>query len=241
MDVARFKEKLANGRMSRREMLRTLASVGVVPVVMPLAPGASEAASDDHPLMFTWGGYDDANFMQAYVDKYGEPPRFSLFGDEEEAFQKMRSGFEPDLMYPCYSKVRIWHDAGLLAPVEVDRLTNWPDVLEPLKTLPGSDIGGNISVYQGDTRPRVVGNLHSDQIYLRELLPVSEPETVFQTDPRVIPDYNLPVERLREIDGELHFTGKRLRTLTDEFQPNPIESRSDLPVGTDNSLKHPSL
>ena len=142
MDVARFKKKLASGRMSRREMLCSLASVGVVPVVMPLVPGAAQAASDDHPMMFTWGGYDDASFMQAYVDKYGETPRFSLFGDEEEAFQKMRSGFEPDLMYPCYSKVRIWHDAGLLAPVEVDRLTNWPDVLEPLKTLPGSDIDG---------------------------------------------------------------------------------------------------
>ena len=142
MDVAGFKDKLAGGRMSRREMLRTLASVGVVPVVMPLLPRAGEAASDDHPMMFTWGGYDDANFMQAYVDKYGETPRFSLFGDEEEAFQKMRAGFEPDLMYPCYSKVKIWHDAGLLAPVEVDRLSNWPDVLEALKNLPGSEIDG---------------------------------------------------------------------------------------------------
>jgi uncharacterized protein involved in outer membrane biogenesis len=28
----------------------------------------------------------------------------------------------------------------------------------------------------------------------------------------VIPDYDLPIERIREIDGELHFTGKRLRT-----------------------------
>ena len=142
MDVALFRERLARGQVSRRQILRTFASVGVVPVVMPLMPNAGHADPDDHPMMFTWGGYDDASFMQAYVEKYDETPRFSLFADEEEAFHKMRAGFEPDLMYPCYSRVKIWYDAGLLAPVEVDRLSNWPDVLAPLKNLPGSDIDG---------------------------------------------------------------------------------------------------
>ena len=142
MDIDEFKDGLKSRRYNRRQLLQGLASFGIVPMLMPLAPRDGRAASDEQPTMFTWSGYDDANFMQAYVAKYGETPRFSLFGDEEEAFQKMRAGFQPDLMYPCFSKVRIWHDAGLLAPIETERLSNWPDVLDALKVLPGSEIDG---------------------------------------------------------------------------------------------------
>ena len=86
-------------------------------------------------------------------------------------------------------------------------------VFDELKIASGSsDIGGHISVYQGEQRPRVVARLYSDHIYLRELLPVSETEPEPRAKHRVIPDYNLPIERMREIDGELHFKGKRLRT-----------------------------
>jgi uncharacterized protein involved in outer membrane biogenesis len=86
-------------------------------------------------------------------------------------------------------------------------------VFDELKITSGSsDIGGRISVYQGEQRQRVVANLNSEQIYLGELLPVSETEAEPKAEQRVIPDYNLPIERMREIDGELHFKGKRLRT-----------------------------
>ena len=74
-----------------------------------------------------------------------------------------------------------------------------------------TDIGGQISVYGQAPRPRLVADLHSEQIYLGELLPVSEVETGPDAA-RVIPDYTLPIDRLREIDGELRFSGKRLRT-----------------------------
>lgn len=120
-------------------------------------------------------------------------------------------GAEIDTLLPIFD---------LVLPLEgpyslTGHFTDLPDraVFDELHiTTGGSDIGGKISVYPGDPRPRLVANLHSDQIYLRELLPVSEPESTTDADPRVIPDYNLPVERMREIDGELHFTGKRLRT-----------------------------
>jgi uncharacterized protein involved in outer membrane biogenesis len=75
-----------------------------------------------------------------------------------------------------------------------------------------SDINGRISVYQGEPRPRLVADLYSEQMYLSKLIPVSETETAPGAESRVIPDYDLPVERLREMDGELSFRGKRLRT-----------------------------
>jgi len=69
-------------------------------------------------------------------------PRFTFFADEEEAFNKMRAGFEPDAMFPCSYKVPYWHEAGLLAPIDTSLLTNWPDILPALKEIPGTVIGG---------------------------------------------------------------------------------------------------
>ncbi len=87
------------------------------------------------------------------------------------------------------------------------------NVFDELKITTGSsDIGGHISVYQGEHRPRVKANLNSEQIYLSEFLPVSETEATPDAERRVFPDYDLPIEPMHQIDGELEFKGKRLRT-----------------------------
>ena len=88
---------------------------------------------------------------------------------------------------------------------------------DELKMAAGnSDIGGVIKVYNRELRPRVVARLDSGQIYLRDLLPVNEPEKATETG-NVMPDYDLPVEHLHEFDGELDFSGKRLRTAAGEL------------------------
>jgi len=121
------------------------------------------------------------------------------------------SGAKIDTLLPLFDLVLPLEGAYSLS----GHFADLPDrfVLDELKIRAGnSDIGGRISVYQGQPRPRVVANLKSEQIYLSKLLPVSEAEAAPGAEHRVIPDYNLPVERMREIDGELEFKGKRLRT-----------------------------
>jgi hypothetical protein len=63
----------------------------------------------------------------------------------------------------------------------------------------------------------VVAHLNSEQIYLSGLLPVTEKKTTPGAERRVIPDYNLPIEPMRAIDGELRFKAKRLRTATGDL------------------------
>jgi hypothetical protein len=85
-------------------------------------------------------------------------------------------------------------------------------VFDELKMAAGSsDISGVINVYTGELRPRVLARLDSGQIYLSDLLPVSEPEKATETG-NVIPDFDLPLAHLHEFDGELDFNGKHLRT-----------------------------
>ena len=54
----------------------------------------------------------------------------------------MRAGFKPDITMPCSYKIPQWRDAGLLAPIDTSRLSNWPDCLEAVKNVPGIVVNG---------------------------------------------------------------------------------------------------
>jgi uncharacterized protein involved in outer membrane biogenesis len=79
-------------------------------------------------------------------------------------------------------------------------------------TFGESDISGRVSVFRGNLRPIVEAYLYSKQINLGELLPARENESSVAKADRVIPEYDLPVERMRSIDGKLRFQGKQLQT-----------------------------
>jgi len=91
-------ELAAAGRMNRRQFLRHLASVGLAASTFPLVGRRARAAVD--LTHFTWAEYDNPAFHPKFVEKYGGSPEFSFFGEEEEALQKLRSGFTPDLAHP---------------------------------------------------------------------------------------------------------------------------------------------
>ncbi len=74
-----FADKLFEGKLTRREVAKALAGVGVGVAALPLVPGAAFAAKK-HPLLFEWSGYELPEFHQAYIDKHGVSPDFSFFG-----------------------------------------------------------------------------------------------------------------------------------------------------------------
>jgi uncharacterized protein involved in outer membrane biogenesis len=152
------------------------------------------------------------------VEVRGDNIRFEATGSVKRPFEATGfdiryalQGAEIETLLPLFNLI-----LTLEGPYSLTgHFADLPDrvVFDELKITSGnSDIGGRISVYQGKHRPRVVANLNSRQIYLGELLPVNETEVTPEAEHHVIPDYNLPIERMREIDGELHFKGKRLRT-----------------------------
>jgi putative spermidine/putrescine transport system substrate-binding protein/spermidine/putrescine transport system substrate-binding protein len=102
-----------------------------------LASVAPPAAAADNIVVFDWAGYEDPAFHPSYTEKFGGEPDFSFFGDEEEAFQKLRSGFTADLAHPCSQSVSKWRDAGLLEPLDTSKLASWNDVLPGIKAMKG--------------------------------------------------------------------------------------------------------
>lgn len=89
----------------------------------------SAAFSQDKGLtVFDWSGYETPEFHPAFTEKHGESPTFTFFGDEEEAFQKIRSGFKTDLAHPCSQSVVKWREAGLLQPLDTSKIKGWSDL-----------------------------------------------------------------------------------------------------------------
>jgi spermidine/putrescine transport system substrate-binding protein len=103
-------------------------------------PRPASAAQDLLVMDFT--GYEVPDLHRPYIKQYGTSPAFSLFGDGDEAFLKVRAGFRADLVHAGTFDVGRFRDAGLAQPWDTMRLRNWPDVLSIFKSAGGAQHGG---------------------------------------------------------------------------------------------------
>jgi len=142
MDKNEFEDQLFTRKISRRDLNRTLASVGVAMITLPLVSRSADAEGDDDPVVFAWEGYEDPGLHGSYLKKYSGSPNFTFFADEEAAFAKIRAGFKPDVSMPCSYKVARWRDAGILAPIDTSRLSNWSDIIPSLQNVTGTVVDG---------------------------------------------------------------------------------------------------
>lgn len=85
-------------------------------------------AADPQLTVFDWAGFEVDGLFADYVAKHGAPPTFALFGDDDEAFQKVASGFKVDAVHPCSQMVSKYRDAGLIEPWDESRLTALADI-----------------------------------------------------------------------------------------------------------------
>ena len=91
------------------------------------------SAADSQLVILDWAGYDDPEFSRPYAEMHGDAPTYSLFGEEEEAFNKLRTGFAADISHPCSQSVSKWKDAGIIEPIDTTRIDRWDDANETIK------------------------------------------------------------------------------------------------------------
>jgi spermidine/putrescine-binding protein len=142
MDHAETIELLKSGKLTRRQMTKLLASVGVGLAASSLMPRQAAAESVDLTLL-EWNGYEYESFHPEYNAKYGGQPEVTFFAATEDAFQKMRAGFRCDLVHPCTGEVNMFKDAGLIKPLETDRIPRWGEIIPYLLTVKGVEIDGD--------------------------------------------------------------------------------------------------
>lgn len=103
-----------------------------------IAMAAAATAQDADLLVFDYPGFEDPAFHSTYIEKHGTSPTFSFFGDEEEAFQKLRSGFEADVTHICAGSVSKWTESGIIEPWDTSRI---PEYANLDANLTGTDVG----------------------------------------------------------------------------------------------------
>ncbi|MEM1301643.1 MAG: polyamine ABC transporter substrate-binding protein [Pseudomonadota bacterium] len=93
-------------------------------------------AADPELLVFDWSGFEEEGFYVAYQEKHGVAPSYAFFGEEEEAFQKLRSGFKADVAHPCSQSVDKWRQAGLIEPWDISKIPSYAEVEASYKENP---------------------------------------------------------------------------------------------------------
>ncbi|GAB0117804.1 extracellular solute-binding protein [Acidisoma sp. 7E03] len=128
-------------RSFRRGALRALALAGLSAAAF-LGPRAAQA--QDKITYYTWDGYELPAFHQAYLKEHPEGLNISVFGDDDEAFAKVRAGFHPDIAHPCVDKLPQWRKAGLLQPIDTKRIPNWDKIYPIFRQMPGVMADGKV-------------------------------------------------------------------------------------------------
>jgi spermidine/putrescine transport system substrate-binding protein len=101
-------------------------------------------AQDSELIILDYPGFEDPAFHTAYIETHGQSPTWSFFGDEEEAFQKVRSGFQADVSHICGGSIAKWTESGIIEPWDVSRITEFTNLDA---NLIGKDIDPNEPVY----------------------------------------------------------------------------------------------
>lgn len=123
-------------------------------VLPPLALGLAlslglslpAAANPASLTVFTWSGYEDPELHALYVEAHGGSPTFTFFGEEDEAFQKLVTGFAADLAHPCGDVAR-WRTAGLLQPFDRSRIAAFDQLMPELVAMDGDAIDATGQVW----------------------------------------------------------------------------------------------
>lgn len=141
--------------MHLKNYLRAAAFFVGLAAVLIAVPQFRAAAAAGAVTLFQWEDYMDPPFLADYKKQFHENPNVSIFADEDEAFAKMRAGYHPDVMGPCYYEFPRWKEAGLLQPIDTAKLKNWNKISPTLRALPGIGAGGTkvwfVPHYWGNT------------------------------------------------------------------------------------------
>lgn len=140
MDKNELLGGLKSGKLSRRDFTRALGAVGLSMTALPMLRSPAKAAAN--LTVFGWAGYDVPELFPSFVEKYGEAPEYPLFGSEEEALQKLLAGYQVDVMHPCSYNCKRWRDAGVLAPIDTSRLSNYADIWPKFQEIPQTKTDG---------------------------------------------------------------------------------------------------
>jgi spermidine/putrescine transport system substrate-binding protein len=108
--------------MSRLQMILAGSAVALAVTGLPAMAG------DPDLTVFDWSSFDNPDLVKPYVAAHGDAPTYSIFADDDEAFQKISSGFKVDVAHPCAQMIPKYRDAGLIEPWDVSKIPHFNEI-----------------------------------------------------------------------------------------------------------------
>lgn len=101
-----------------------------------LAAATTAQAADPELTVFDWAGWENPGLFADYTAKHGDAPTYSFFGDDDEAFQKVSSGFKADVGHPCSQMVSKYREADLIEPWDTAKIPEFANITPSMLESP---------------------------------------------------------------------------------------------------------
>ncbi len=127
----------------QQKMKRNAFTLTIIGMASILLTSCQNAADDTTNLaLLEWNGYQHIQYHSEYNAKYGGQPHYSFFADDEDAMRRMRSGYRVDLVHLCAGQIPVARDAGLIKPIDIDRIPRWSEIIPELLEIKGIQADG---------------------------------------------------------------------------------------------------
>ncbi len=93
-----------------------------------IALATAAQAADPELTVFDWAGWEIDGALAPYVAKHGQKPSYAFYADDDEAFQKVSSGFRADVVHPCPGAVPNYREAGLIEPWDISKIEAFANI-----------------------------------------------------------------------------------------------------------------
>jgi spermidine/putrescine-binding protein len=87
---------------------------------------AGSSTTSDNLVVLEWAGYELPEFYEPFIEEYPQVKLdYSFFSEDAEAFAKLQSGFNVDLVHPCNPWWGLYVEQGLVQPIDTTKLSNF--------------------------------------------------------------------------------------------------------------------
>ncbi len=101
---------------------------------------ASDAAAPNELTVMDWAGYDLPEFFEPFTAAHPEATvNYTYMEQDSDAFAKMQSGFEVDIVHVCDSWWGVYVENKLVEPIDTSRLGNWDELVPQMAELANFD------------------------------------------------------------------------------------------------------
>ena len=104
-------------------------------------PAGEESGSVKLSIL-EWNGYEKPKYYPDYTASYGEHQTYTFFAQADAALKRLRTGFKADVVHLCTGQMNEAWDAGLIKPIETDRISRWGDITPILLDVPDVQLEG---------------------------------------------------------------------------------------------------